>query len=270
MAVADAIPQVQAALAGRYTIERELGRGGSATVYAAHDHKHDRRVAVKVLRADVARDLWAGRFLREISIAGRLIHPHILPLYDSGEAGGSLYYVMPLIGGETLRRRLQRERQLPLGDALAITRQVAEALRFAHAQNVVHRDIKPENLLLDGDQVYVADFGLARAMQVAAGEPLSSPGAVVGTPAYMSPEQAAGEPVLDGRSDLYSLACVVYEMLAGEPPHTGPTAQVILARQQTATPRSIRVLRPTVSERIERTVFTALAKSPADRFTTVA
>ncbi len=269
MAVADAILQLQAALAGRYTIVRELGSGGWATVYVAHDHKHDREVAVKVLRPEVARALGSGRFLREISIAGRLIHPHILPLFDSGEAGQSLYYVMPFIEGETLRQRLQREHQLPLGDALAIARQVSDALTFAHARNVVHRDVKPENILLDGDQVYVADFGIARAMQVAAGDTLSTPGLAVGTPTYMSPEQAAGAAVLDGRSDLYSLACVVYEMLAGEPPHTGPTAQAILARQQMETPRSIRVLRPTVPEAVERTVLTALAKPPADRFPTV-
>jgi TolB-like protein len=269
MAVADAIPQLQAALAGRYAIERELGRGGWATVYLAHDHKHDRKVAVKVLRSDVARSLGSGRFLREISIAGRLIHPHILPLYDSGEAGDSLYYVMPFIEGETLRQRLLREHQLPLADSLNIARQVADALTFAHAHNVVHRDIKPENILLEGDQAYVADFGIARAMQVAGGDTLSSPGFAIGTPAYMSPEQAAGTPVLDGRSDLYSLACVVYEMLAGEPPHGGPTAQAILARQQTETPRSIRVLRPTLPEGVERAILTALAKPPADRFPTV-
>jgi eukaryotic-like serine/threonine-protein kinase len=269
MALVDAIPQLQAALLGRYAIEREAGRGGWATVYVAHDHKHYRKVAVKVLRPDVAHALGSGRFLREISIAGRLIHPHILPLYDSGEVGDSLYYVMPFIDGETLRQRLQREHQLPLTDTLAIARQVADALTFAHSHNVVHRDVKPENILLDGDQVYVTDFGIARAIQVAAGDTLSSPGLAVGTPAYMSPEQAAGAPELDGRSDLYSLACVVYEMLAGEPPHTGATAQAILARQQTETPRSIRVLRPTVPEAVERTVLTALAKPPADRFATV-
>jgi eukaryotic-like serine/threonine-protein kinase len=269
MAVADAIPQLRAALAGRYAIERELGSGGWATVYLAHDHKHDRKVALKVLRSDVARSLGSGRFLREISIAGRLIHPHILPLYDSGEAGDSLYYVMPFIEGETLRQRLLREHQLPLADTLTIARQVADALTFAHAHNVVHRDIKPENILLEGDQAYVADFGIARAMLVAGGDTLSSPGFAIGTPAYMSPEQAAGTSVLDGRSDLYSLACVVYEMLAGEPPHGGATAQAILARQQTETPRSIRVLRPTLPEGVERAILTALAKPPADRFPTV-
>ena len=176
---------------------------------------------------------------------------------------------MPFIEGETLRQRLLREHQLPLGDTLTVARQVADALTFAHAHNVVHRDIKPENILLEGDQAYVADFGIARAMQVAGGDTLSSPGFAIGTPTYMSPEQAAGTPVLDGRSDLYSLACVVYEMLAGEPPHGGPTAQAILARQQTETPRSIRVLRPTLPEGVERAILTALAKPPADRFPTV-
>jgi TolB-like protein len=267
--VVDVLPQLQAALAGRYTVERELGRGGWATVYLAHDQKHDRQVAVKVLRSDLATALGPGRFLREISIAGRLTHPHILPLYDSGKAGDSLYYVMPFIDGETLRQRLLREHQLPLADSLAIAHQVGDALTFAHGHGVVHRDIKPENILLEEDQVYVADFGIARAMQVAAGDTLSTPGLAVGTPTYMSPEQAAGVMILDGRSDQYSLGCVVYEMLTGEPPHIGPTTQAILARQQTEAPRSIRVVRPSVPEEAERAVLTALAKAPADRFPTV-
>ncbi len=269
MALVDVHPQLQAALAGRYTVERELGRGGWATVYLAHDHKHDRQVAVKVLRSDLATSLGPGRFLREISIAGRLTHPHILPLYDSGKAGDSLYYVMPFIQGETLRQRLQREHQLPLADTLAIAGQVGDALTFAHGHGVVHRDIKPENILMEGDQVYVADFGIARAMQVAAGDTLSTPGLAVGTPTYMSPEQAAGAVSLDGRSDQYGLGCLVYEMLTGEPPHIGPTAQAILARQQMEAPRSIRVVRPSVPEEVERAVLTALAKPPADRFPTV-
>jgi TolB-like protein/tetratricopeptide (TPR) repeat protein len=269
MAVVDVFPQLQAALSGRYTVERELGRGGWATVYLARDRKHDRQVAFKVLRSDLATALGPGRFLREISIAGRLTHPHILPLYDSGKAGDSLYYVMPFIEGETLRQRLLREHQLPLADSLAIARQVGDALTFAHGHGVVHRDIKPENILLEGDQLYVADFGIARAMQVAAGDTLSTPGLAIGTPTYMSPEQAAGVMILDGRSDQYSLGCVVYEMLTGEPPHIGPTAQAILARQQTEAPRSIRVVRPSVPEEVERAVLTALAKAPADRFPTV-
>ena len=270
MTVGEVSREVQEALATRYTIERELGVGGWATVFLAHDHKHDRKVAVKVLRADVATALGPGRFLREISIAGRLTHPHILPLYDSGRAGSSLYYVMPFVEGETLRQRLRREHQLPLADTIAIAHQVADALTFAHHHGVIHRDIKPENVLLDEDQVYVADFGIARAMQVATGDTLSTPGLAVGTPAYMSPEQGAGVADLDGRSDQYSLGCVVYEMLTGEPPHHAATAQAILARQQTEPPRSIRVLRPSIPEEVEQAVFTALAKPPADRFPSVA
>jgi serine/threonine-protein kinase len=263
------------ALRDRYTIERELGRGGWATVYLAQDLRHDRPVALKVLRPDLAVALGPSRFLREIAIAGRLTHPHILPLYDSGRVplstsqGESLYFVMPFVEGETLRQRLKREHQLPLADALAITRQVADALAFAHAHNVMHRDIKPENILLDATQAYVADFGTARAIVVAAGDTLSSPGLAVGTPAYMSPEQASGSDDLDGRSDEYGLACVLYEMLTGEPPHTGNTAQVILARHQMDTPRSIRVLRPSLPEEVEHVIFKALAKVPADRYSTV-
>ena len=261
---------LQSPLAGLYTIERELGRGGWATVYLAHDARHDRSVALKILRTDIAAALGTGRFLREIAIAGRLTHPHILPLYDSGSAGDSLFYVMPFIAGETLRKRLARERQLPVETTLGIARQMADALSFAHRHNVLHRDIKPENILLEGDQAYIADFGIARAIQVSADDTLSEPGLAIGTPAYMSPEQAGGSGELDGRSDLYSLACVLYEMLAGEPPHTGPTAQAILARQQCEVPRSIRVLRPSVPIRVEEAVMKALAKAPADRFTGVA
>jgi TolB-like protein len=262
--------ELQAALEGRYTIERELGRGGWATVYLAHDARHDRPVALKILRTDLAAALGTGRFLREIAIAGRLTHPHILPLYDSGTAGDSLFYVMPYIEGETLRKRLLRERQMHVEQVLGIAKQVADALSFAHKHNVLHRDIKPENILLEGDQAYLADFGIARAIEVAADDTLSEPGLVIGTPAYMSPEQAGGGTNLDGRSDLYSLACVIYEMLAGEPPHTGATAQAILARQQCESPRSIRVLRPSVPPRVEEVVMKALAKAPADRFTSLA
>jgi serine/threonine-protein kinase len=261
---------LQAALEGHYRIERELGRGGWATVYLAHDARHDRPVALKILRTDLAAALGTGRFLREIAIAGRLTHPHILPLYDSGTAGDSLFYVMPYIEGETLRKRLLHERQLPLDQALGIAKQVADALSFAHKHNVLHRDIKPENILLEGDQAYLADFGIARAIEVSADDTLSEPGLAIGTPAYMSPEQAGGGADLDGRSDLYSLACVIYEMLAGEPPHTGATAQAILARQRCESPRSIRVLRPSVPARLEEVVMKALAKAPADRFASMA
>ena len=262
--------KLQTALEGRYRIERELGRGGWATVYLAHDARHDRPVALKILRTDLAAALGTGRFLREITIAGRLTHPHILPLYDSGAVGDSLFYVMPYIEGETLRKRLLRERQLPLDQALGIAKQVADALWFAHQHNVLHRDIKPENILLDGDQAYLADFGIARAIEVSAEDTLSEPGLAIRTPAYMSPEQAPGGANLDGRSDQYSLACVIYEMLAGEPPHTGATAQAVLARQQCETPRSIRVLRPSVPATLEQVVLKALAKAPADRFASMA
>jgi serine/threonine-protein kinase len=261
---------LQTALEGHYTIERELGRGGWATVYLAHDARHDRLVALKILRTGLTAALGIGRFLREIAIAGRLTHPHILPLYDSGTAGDSLFYVMPYIKGETLRKRLLRERQLPLDLTLGIAKQVADALSFAHRHNVLHRDIKPENILLEGDQAYLADFGIARAIEVSADDTLSEPGLVIGTPAYMSPEQAGGGANLDGRSDLYSLACVIYEMLAGEPPHTGATAQAVMARQQCESPRSIRVLRPSVPPSLEAVVMKALAKAPADRFTSLA
>src|SRR5881227_369957 len=226
----DPLARVQAALAGRYTIERELGRGGMATVYLAQDRKHHRQVAIKVLKPELAAALGPERFLREIDTAARLNHPHILPLHDSGQAGGFLYYVMHYIEGESLRDRLEREGPLPLEDALRITRDVTSALSYAHSHDVVHRDIKPENILLSGGEAVVADFGIARALTAAGGDNLTTIGLAVGTPTYMSPEQAAGVAQLDGRSDIYSLGCVLYEMLAGEPPFTGPTAQAIIAR----------------------------------------
>ena len=265
----DQLAQLQDALSGRYTVVRELGRGGMATVYLARDERHDRLIALKVVRPDLAAALGHERFLREIAIAAGLTHPHILPLHDSGEAGGSLYYVMPYIEGETLRQRLTRERQLPVADALEITRQVADALAYAHSHNIVHRDIKPENILLQSGQAFVADFGIARAISVARGDTISEPGLAVGTPSYMSPEQAEGSTEVDGRADLYSLGCVLYEMLAGEPPYTGATAHAIIARQQGETPRSLRVVRPTIPAAVEEAVRTALEKVPADRFPTV-
>src|SRR5213593_3398312 len=203
-------------LVDRYTIERELGRGGMATVYLAHDQKHDRKVALKVLQPDLALALRAERFVREIQIAAKLTHPHILPMHDSGEVEGIVYYVMPFVEGESLRDRLRREKQLPVEDAVRIARDVAAALSYAHGRGVVHRDIKPENILLaPGGEAVVADFGLARALPVEAGQTVSETGAAVGTPAYMSPEQGSGGGEVDGRSDIYSLACVLYEMLAG-------------------------------------------------------
>jgi tRNA A-37 threonylcarbamoyl transferase component Bud32/tetratricopeptide (TPR) repeat protein len=253
-----------AALGGRYTLERELGRGGAATVYLAADRKHRRRVAVKVLRPEIAATIGTERFLREIEIVAGLTHPHILPLHDSGESDGVVYYVMPYVEGESLRDRLRREGQLPVDEALRIARDVCAALAHAHGHGIVHRDIKPENILLEGDEAVVADFGIARALDVAAFEPLSEPGLVVGTPVYMSPEQASGS-ALDGRSDLYSLGCVLYEMLLGEPPFTGGTAQVIVARHRTEPPRPLRGLRPTVPPEVEAAVLATLAKAPADR-----
>jgi serine/threonine protein kinase len=257
------------ALAARYTIERELGHGGMSRVYLAQDLQHHRPVALKVLRPELTVVLGVERFLREIEIASRLHHPHILPLLDSDEADGLLYYVMPY-AGESLRERLIRERQLPLPDTIAISRQVADALQFAHSQDLVHRDIKPENILLTGDGAMVADFGIARAITVAGGDLLTSTGIVVGTPTYMSPEQGAGEPRLDGRSDVFSLGCVVYEMLSGTPPFVGATAQAIQARRVADPVPPLRTVREAIPEPVEVAIERALAKVPADRFTTAA
>jgi serine/threonine protein kinase/Flp pilus assembly protein TadD len=271
----DVMTLLRDALAGRYRIERELGRGGMAVVFLAEDLKHRRRVAIKVLRPEVAKAIGSGRFLREIEIAAQLSHPHILPLFDSGEAGkpGSrderfLFFVMPYVEGESLRDLLTREKQLPIEDALRIAREVADALAYAHRAGVVHRDIKPENILLQAGHPVVSDFGIASALQAAAGEPLTDPGFAVGTPAYMSPEQSVGEAV-DSRSDVYSLACVLFEMLAGDPPFTGSTAQAIQARKVMDTVPRIRTVRELVPEGVERVIRTALARVPADRFSTV-
>ena len=268
--MADLLARLQAALVDRYTIERELGRGGMATVYLANDLRHHRQVAIKVLRPDLAAALGPERFLREIETAARLQHPHILPLHDSGDADGFLYYVMPYVEGESLRQRLVREKQLPLEDALQITGAVASALSYAHSHDVVHRDIKPENILLSGGEAVVADFGIARAVTAAGGDKLTMTGIAVGTPTYMSPEQAAGGAQLDGRSDVYSLGCVLYEMLAGEPPFTGPTAQAIIARTLTETPRPIHPMRAGVPEALDPVIAKAMAVTPADRYTSAA
>ena len=257
------------ALSGRYRIERELGRGGMATVYLASDERHDRLVAVKVLLPEVANALGPERFLHEIAITARLDHPHILTLIDSGEADGFLFYVLPYVRGESLRSRLSRERQLPVADAVRITQQVASALDYAHRHGVVHRDIKPENILLHEGEAMVADFGIALALR-SAGDRLTATGVSIGTPAYMSPEQADGLSDLDARSDIYSLGAVLYEMLAGEPPHTGPTAQAIIAKLLTEPPTRIQVLRRDVPAELEAAVATALAKVAADRFATAA
>jgi eukaryotic-like serine/threonine-protein kinase len=263
-----AFDRLSAALANRYLIERELGRGGMATVYLARDLKHARLVALKVLRPELAAAVGPQRFLREIQVAAAFNHPHILALHDSGTAEGLLYYVMPYVEGESLRQRLTRERQLPVDEALRIARDVLSALDFAHQRGVVHRDIKPENILLGTEQALVADFGIARALDAAGAEKLTETGLALGTPHYMSPEQAASDGGLDGRSDLYSLGCVLYEMLAGEPPFTGPTAQAIMARHAVDPVAPLRTVRNTVPEPVERAIERVLAKVPADRFKT--
>ncbi len=262
----DTLPRLTAALAGRYRIEHELGRGGMATVYLADDVRHHRQVAVKVLRAELGSLLGPERFLREVEIAAKLNHPHILPLYDSGDADGFLFYVMPYITGESLRLKLEREQQLPVEEALAITRQVASALSYAHARGVIHRDVKPENIMLYEGEAMVADFGIALALSAVADERLTQTGLVVGTPAYMSPEQAMSERTVDARSDVYSLACLLYEMLAGEPPYTAPNAQALLAKQLVDPVPAVRRLRPTVPTSVDQALMKALAKAPADRF----
>ena len=258
--------RLTAALAGRYTIERELGAGGMATVYLARDLRHDRDVALKVLRPELAAVLGAERFLREISISARLDHPHILTLIDSGESESFVWYVLPYVRGESLRNKLTREQQLSIEETVRIATQVASALDYAHRHGVIHRDIKPENILLHEGEAVVADFGIALAVREAGGPRLTESGLSLGTPQYMSPEQATGGRALDARSDVYSLAAVVYEMLAGEPPHTGPTVQAVIAKLLTERPTRIRTVRDTVPEGIDAAVAKALAKVPADRF----
>jgi len=256
--------RLAAALADRYRIERELG--GMATVYLAQDMRHDRRVAVKVLRPELAAVIGADRFVQEIKTTAALQHPHILPLFDSGQADGFLYYVMPYIEGETLRSRLDRDHQLGVDEAVKITTEVADALDYAHRHGVVHRDIKPENILLHEGEAVLTDFGIALAVKEAGGNRLTETGISLGTPQYMSPEQATGERHLDARSDVYSLGAVLYEMLAGEPPVTGPNVQAMIAKLMTERPTRLRVVRDTVSEGIDNAVARALSKVPADRF----
>ena len=262
----DIAVRLQAALGDRYRIERELGRGGMATVHLAHDLRHDRPVALKVFHPELAAAL-GERFLREIRVAAKLSHPHILTVHDSGESAGLLWYTMPVVDGESLRQRIRRERQLPVEEAVRLARTVAEALDFAHAHGIVHRDIKPENILLFGNEPMVADFGIALALDALGQDRLTQTGFSLGTPAYMSPEQACAEPRLDGRTDIYSLGCVLYEMLAGEPPYTGPTPQAVVARRLTEPPPSLRAVRD-LPEALERAIYKALARSPADRFAT--
>jgi serine/threonine-protein kinase len=277
--LSEPVDRLTAALADRYTIERELGAGGMATVYLAHDIKHDRKVAIKVLRAELAAVIGAERFLAEIKTTANLQHPHILPLFDSGsaqlnpersEGPLALFYVMPYIEGESLRDRLAHEHQLPVNDAVRIAAEVASALDYAHRHGVVHRDIKPENVMLHDGRAMVADFGIALAMANTAGTRMTETGMSLGTPHYMSPEQAMGEREITGRSDVYALGCITYEMLAGEPPFTGPTAQAIIARVMTEEPRSLTIQRKSVPLGVEAAVFMALEKLPADRFATAA
>src|SRR4051812_23700092 len=242
----DTLEQLRTLVADRYRLERQLGAGGMAPLYLAHDLKHDRDVAIKILPPDLGAALGSERFLTEIRTTARLQHPHILPLLDSGGAGGMLYYVMPLVSGETLRARLERERQLPIDDALRITREVADALEYAHGLGIIHRDIKPENVLLQAGHALVADFGIALAVQQAGGQRMTQTGLSLGTPQYMSPEQAMGERTIDGRSDIYSLGAVLYEMLTADAPFTGSSVQAIVARVLSERPTSVRTLRDTV------------------------
>ena len=264
----DPFPTLNAALSGHYVVDRELGRGGMAIVYLARDVRHERFVALKTLRPEIAVAVGRERFLREIKLAARLQHPNILSVYDSGDAEGTLYYVMPFVEGESLRDRLEREPQLPLEDALQIAREVADALAYAHGHDVVHRDIKPENIMLSGGHAIVADFGIARALNAAGGDKLTETGLAIGTPAYMPPEQSAGTGQVDRRSDIYSLACVLYETLAGQPPFTGPTAQAIMARHSLDAVPRLRIVRETIPDAIEEVIERALAKVPADRYQT--
>ena len=267
--MADIPATLVAALAERYTIERPLARGSFAIVALAHDRKHNRRVVLKVLLPELASVTQAGRFVREIEIAAQLTHPRIVPLYDSGDAAGLSYYVMPYIDGPSLRDRLQAAGRLAIVEAIRIASDVAKALDFAHQHGVVHRDIKPENILLSGDEALVTDFGIARAIAAAGGTKLTQTGMTIGTPHYMSPEQARGRRDLDGRSDLYNLACVVYEMVVGHPPFTAESPQELLARHAFDPVPTMRAARPEVPAFLERAVVKALAKAPADRFATV-
>jgi serine/threonine protein kinase len=266
--VPDPPTNLAAALKDRYLIEQELGRGGMATVYLASDQRHGRQVALKVLHPELAAGLGPERFLREIKVAARLNHPHILPLFDSGEAAGFLYYVMPYVDGESLRARLDREHRLAVPETIEIARAVASALAYAHGCRVVHRDIKPDNIMLHQGEAMVTDFGIAKAFAASGQETLTSTGLIVGTPSYMSPEQASGEIELDGRSDIYSLGCVLYEMLAGERPFLGHSARAILFKQVTEAPQSLRSLRADLPDAMEAVVARTLAKEPVDRYAT--
>jgi serine/threonine protein kinase/tetratricopeptide (TPR) repeat protein len=267
--MSEVLDRLKAALADRYTVERELGSGGMAVVYLAQDLRHERRVAIKALRPELTSVVAAERFLREIKLTAALAHPHILPVHDSGEADGFLYYVMPYVEGESLREKLNREKQLPVDEAVRIAREVADALSYAHEQKLLHRDIKPENVLLEAGHAVVADFGIARALSEAAGDRLTDTGVSIGTPAYMSPEQAAGEREIGEGSDLYSLACVLYEMLTGEPPITDPSVQKVVSRKMLGDFRAVSEVRREVPSEVDAAVSRALATEPADRSASV-
>jgi len=264
----DSLDRLKSAIGDHYQIERELGHGAMATVYLARDIYLERDVAIKVLLPELGFVLGPERFRREIEVVTEMSHPHILPIYDSGEAEGELYFVMPYVAGESLRARLFRERQIPLDDALRIAAEVASALDHSHRHGVIHRDIKPENILLEDGRALVADFGIARAVNAVGKGKLTSTGVSIGTPTYMSPEQGMADPKLDGRTDIYSLGCVLYEMLAGSPPFTGRTTQALIARHSLDAVPSLSVVRQTIPEEVEEVVTRALAKVPADRFST--
>jgi serine/threonine-protein kinase len=264
----DLLERLSSALGDRYAIQSEIGRGGMAVVFLAEDLKHHRKVALKVLHPELTATLGSERFLQEIEIVAGLQHPHILPLYDSGEADGLLYYVMPFAEGESLRQRLDRERQLAVDESVRIAVEVADGLDYAHQRGVVHRDIKPGNILLSARHAVIADFGIARAVEAAQRERITSTGLGVGTPLYASPEQATAQETLDGRTDIYSLGCVLYEMLAGEPPLSGATPQMIQARRVSETPSPLHGLRDTVPPALDHVIARALARIPADRYAT--
>jgi serine/threonine protein kinase/tetratricopeptide (TPR) repeat protein len=266
----DLLGQLGRALPDRYRLEREVGRGGMATVFLAHDTKHERDVAIKVLHPDLAATLGPERFLREIKVAARLNHPHIVPLHDSGQAGDLLYYVMPFVEGESLRAHMARVGPLPIEEAVEIARDVAAALDYAHRQQVVHRDIKPENVMMHEGEAMVTDFGIAKAVRAAGAEHITQTGVAIGTPAYMSPEQASGEREPDGRSDIYSLGCMLYEMLTGQPPFTGPTAQAMITKRFLEPPPSARSHRAAVPDDLNQALKKAMARQPDDRFETAA
>ena len=270
MQTAIPLERIRDAFSQFYTIDRELGRGGMATVYLAQDAKHERLVALKVLHPDLAASLGPDRFLREIKLAARLNHPHILPLHDSGETAGFLYYVMPYVEGESLRERLDRERQLPIEEAVHHARAIASALDYAHRQGIVHRDIKPENVMLYEGEAMVMDFGIAKAVSSAGSETITQTGMMIGTPAYVSPEQAAGETNLDGRSDQYSLGCVLYEMLSGERPFSGASPQAVMAKRFTESVKPLRTLRSIIPEPVEKAVSKAMATNADERYRTAA